>query len=535
MIAQDGRLAPLRNLTVWQGILVLAIWLYICGLHWHNNGLWYQGDSPRHAANGLFWKAYLSSRSLADPKGFALSYYARYPAICPTVYPPLFYLLEALLFSVLGPSAYVAKALVLLFSLVAALYSLAWLRRWLAPEAGWAAGLLLLQPDVLRYSHAIMLNVPALALDLAALYHARRGLEATTSTHYSRHWYAAALLSVIAVLTYPTAGVVVFVIVAWLVASGRGRLIWHPQSLLLVGLSALVLLPWTYVVVHWAPKQLSWVVPTVARTLRSTTWVFYAACLTDILQPSILVLAALGAAGGLACRRWRRETTLLLLWACVCYVVFSLFRAKESRYLLLVSVPVLCLSLLALLLVSEGLERARASWRAGRVLQALVAVLLLAQGGLAARVRVPEIRGYRSLVAQVGEIVPEGPVLYDGPHDGLFTFYLQAGDPGYHRQVVRGDKLLAAAASPQDVIDILRIWGGCRWLLVEVEQDPEADLPARLLREVVQGPEFQRIRSFPLHSGGVERVDLYQLMIPIGTPAAASLPLLRENITPIRH
>ncbi|MEJ2702857.1 MAG: hypothetical protein P8Z79_10495 [Sedimentisphaerales bacterium] len=104
-----------------QILLVFMAWLYICWLHWDNDGLWY-GDAPHHAANGLFWKDYLLSLSL-HPKDYALSYHARYPVIAPTTYPPVFYVVEAVVFGVFGSSPYIAKGLVLGFALMAGLYT----------------------------------------------------------------------------------------------------------------------------------------------------------------------------------------------------------------------------------------------------------------------------------------------------------------------------------------------------------------------------------------------------------------------------
>ena len=148
-------------MPVWQVSAVVLVWGYICLLHTDNDGLW-DPDSSKHFANGVFWGDYLRDLS-PDPKGFALSYYARYPVIAPTYYPPAFYLLEAATFAVFGASPYVAKGLVLAFLLVAALYSTAWLRRWLSPGVGWFGALLPLMPIMILKSHAIMLNVPACA------------------------------------------------------------------------------------------------------------------------------------------------------------------------------------------------------------------------------------------------------------------------------------------------------------------------------------------------------------------------------------
>src|SRR5207249_563373 len=90
-----------RTLLLYQVGILLLIWLYVVALHTTNDGLWYQGDAPRHAANGLFWKDFIASFP-DNPFDFAVSYYLRYPVITPSAYPPGFYLLEAAAFSLLG-------------------------------------------------------------------------------------------------------------------------------------------------------------------------------------------------------------------------------------------------------------------------------------------------------------------------------------------------------------------------------------------------------------------------------------------------
>ena len=77
------------NPRVWQLAVLLAVWVYLWTLQLDNDGLWYRGDASRHALNGLFWADYLRDFTL-DAKGYALSYYARYPAIDPASRPPFF-------------------------------------------------------------------------------------------------------------------------------------------------------------------------------------------------------------------------------------------------------------------------------------------------------------------------------------------------------------------------------------------------------------------------------------------------------------
>ncbi len=86
---------------VWQIIASIAVWGYVVALHWNNDGLWYQRDSSRHAANGLFWWDFLTSLPV-NPLQFALSHYARDPVINPTAYPPGFYVLEGVAYRVFG-------------------------------------------------------------------------------------------------------------------------------------------------------------------------------------------------------------------------------------------------------------------------------------------------------------------------------------------------------------------------------------------------------------------------------------------------
>ena len=55
-------------------------------------------------------------------------------------------LVEGLAFAAFGPSPYVAKSVVLVFAMVAGLYTMAWTRRWIGEPAGWAGAFLAFIP-----------------------------------------------------------------------------------------------------------------------------------------------------------------------------------------------------------------------------------------------------------------------------------------------------------------------------------------------------------------------------------------------------
>jgi hypothetical protein len=549
----------------WQVVLLVAAWIYLSGLHFSNDGLWFQGDAPRHAANGLFWKDFVL-RLPSDPKGYALSYYARYPVIYPTAYPPAFYLLEGGAFALLGPSPEVAKGLVLGSALLAGLYTLAWLRRWVAPEAGWAAALVLLSPGVVLWSHAVMLNVPATALSFAALYHTRRRLE-QPAVGARRHLGAAVVLTVLALLTYYPAGVVLAIGAAWALALGGWRVLFSRRALALAAGFVLLAVPCLLVAGRWAPTQLEHANPLAAEARTAANWTFYPSGLPELFRPDLLGLAAGGILLGLWTRRWRRETLLLLTWLAVTYVVFSCLPAKATRYVLPLGLPLVCLAAIALVGLGEGIGaalKARAELGKAAAVASLL-VLLAVHARLAAQVRVPSVTGFRQVVEFVEHAAPDEPILYAGYYDGVFTFYLQANDPGYRRRVVLSRKLLfvptariedAAMAStvglltsphgagPLEaatglypgrgrpvIMDVLQTRGGCRWIVIEQSAAGRPGGPTWGLRAAVQGPQFEFVRSFPIWGADIDHVDVYRLLAPVQCTdeVEIGLPALGES------
>ena len=43
-----------KGMLFWQIVMTICAWGVIVALHLDNDGLWFQGDAPRHAANGVF-------------------------------------------------------------------------------------------------------------------------------------------------------------------------------------------------------------------------------------------------------------------------------------------------------------------------------------------------------------------------------------------------------------------------------------------------------------------------------------------------
>ena len=256
-----------------------------------------------------------------------------------------------------------------------------------------------------------------------------------------------------------------------------------------------------------------------------------------------MILATLGTLLGFARRRWRSEIKLLLVWAAVIYVVFSIIEAKSPRYVLLLGPPVVILCVIALCSVSESLSR-RWSESHGqqRIVRrsmtlALIVLLLFVQIAVGFNHPVPSIRGVKQVVELAEKLVPEGAIFIDGYRThGVFTFYILAGDPDFRRRVVVGSKLLYAYAvkkrarlrefvtSPQEVLDALRTRSGARVVVVECGPASRTLNAEKFLRVAVEGPEFELVESFPVRGRGVEGLDLYRVLMPIEEPGVVELP-----------
>ena len=514
---------------VWKTALLIVVWSYVVGLHATNDGLWYQGDAPRHAANGLFWRDFLS-RLPVSPVEFAVSYYLRYPVISPSSYPPAFYLLEAAAFTVFGVTPFAAKALVLLFTLACGGYLMAWLRRWIAPEAGWAASLLVLQPGVVGWSHAIMLNIPAMACVVASLYHARSWIEQSNA----RDLKLAILFSVLGILTYVHVILVLPIAVAWLVLE-KGWKIRRSAALIPSLMAAALVGSCVLVMSRWSPVHLSLVFPETHQLFEMDRWLFYGYNLPRVVNGAIVALAAAGALFGVFDRRYRREVMVLMTWFAIGYVAYSYLMARDARYLLPLIPPVIGLAVIGVAGVTSFLVDAR---RRPLAYAAALGLLVL-HVAAAPRVYVTRVDGFDEIIAFVQKEAPHERVFYDGHYNGIFAFYLLAGDPQFERSMARGSKLLYPSAidpgwhmvervgSPSEVVEILRKECGCRWVLVERKIDVTAiGLRAvHYLRQAVGGQDFEYVRSFPIRvvidSGPPPyeteeiQVDAYRLLGPV--------------------
>jgi hypothetical protein len=491
---------------------VMVTFLAVAALHRHSDGLWFQGDAPRHAVNGLFWWDLVHALP-RDPVAYAVRYYARYPVIAPVTYPPLFYLVEGLAFAAFGSSPYVAKSLVLVFAIVAGLYTMAWARRWIGEPAGWAGAFLAFIPGMVLWSNTVMLNVPATALGLGSLYHFRRWWETGRTTQ----WLAASGFAFAVLLTYFPGGFVLCVLGTWALVGGRP--LRFDRRLLWIAAAALIALLPMVAALALAPVHTSRQLPTIAFLTSSVTWTFYWRVLPTVVGLPALAAGAAGIAAAAWTRPWRTEAVYVGSWILVLVLVLSLLPARDPRYVLLAAPAFVLAAALAIVWTARRVAIAPA-WQV-----AVLVATLIGGGWSASRIHIPQVSGFGELTEYLHQQGSADAVLYDGAYDGLFGFYVRASDPHFVRRIVLANRLLFEAgpattfkwvqksnvASTNDVVTLLRARCGCRWVAIEVDNRPIWAEGQRLLRQAVVRPEFELARSFPIDGAGERRVDLYRV------------------------
>lgn len=483
-------------------VLLLAIPLGLAifvGLHHVTLGeLGPNGDAKIHACSGLFLMSLLHDLPLTHPISYAYHYYAQYPALGIVQYPPFFYLAEGLVFLIFGPSVVIARLTVLLFTLVAAYF---WFQlvRELAGEwtASISTALLVCLPGLVPYEKSIMLEIPTLALCIAAIY---------CWIHYLREqrarWlYTFAVVASLALLTKQNAFFLPIFCLLSSLALRRWKLLLTQKSVYAFLIVCVLAGPAyiTEIVVQWHSLRvdMSYASPVVHK-LPFGQWLFYPSTLPATLGWPLLVLAL---AGILSSRWWhdRGPAAIMLCWIAACWLTMSLIRHQEARYVCYWLPPFVYFAARLLILPAANKQvRALAA--------VLAAVLLTFYASKAWHYQRYYVSGYAAAARQITDSGYHGVVLTDMQLAANFIFFVRKDDPGRHIAVMRkglfvtryfpqmGYKVLAD--SRQQILSLISKYG-IRYIVVEKDMPLEFKVQ-RLLRELLKSPRFREVGTFPI-------------------------------------
>jgi hypothetical protein len=430
-----SRLAVAKPATQWLVALSLALFFGLWALRGVGEGGVVSTDAARHAMNGAMIHDWLWGGPLASPLDYARWYYTRTQSLSLSYHPPLFPLLEAAAFSILGVSAFTARLVVAIATALSVLLMyrlvLATHGSYLIALAATAVAFSLTQTQVL--SQDVMLELPALVFVLAALLVLARA----DASYTWRRALAYGAWSVAAVWTKQLA--VFLIAVPFLVAllARRGGWLSAPPFWLSIGLVGLA-----FAAVELVPVYIFGVAPERVASWKSLPSILLSNShyYLDSIDRGVAALTAVSLFGlGLPAAHGTRTRFGLapgdaLYWACIIALLAVLLVGNwhQSRYLFFLYPAIAALACAVcyraacrLLLPSPIL------------LFALIAVAAVAGTYLQRTPLVQQGPAEASL-----RIAADHParVLYAGEADGQFVFALRSTSNELPI-VIRGDKL----------------------------------------------------------------------------------------------
>lgn len=453
-------------------------------------------DEAEHGVTGLFAVDALHDLPVRHPVQYAYRYYAQYPAIAIVHWPPLFYVVEGLSFSVLGLGVVAARGTVLLFAL---LLSYQWFR--LVEElqdtftAAVSVCMLALLPTVLLFEKTVMLEIPSLALSVASIRAWIRYLEQgeRASLYKFAFWFSSAMLCKQTSVYVP-----VFCLMT-LIATRRWKRLWG-RDVCLAALLIVVLVGPFYVLMLVSQGA------SVAQDLGShqmtgpQRFLFYWKTLPGTLT---IPIAGLSVLGFLLSRRWNSggQTLPMACWILAGYLTFTFFGQRESRFAIYWFPP---LVYFAAGLLTRGF-RIPLLRTAMRCVAVGIVVVMAIRGWAYER---PYIAGYENVASRLVQTYHSGIVLFDGKVPGNFVFYMRAVDPRRQFLVLR--KSLYASdvranqnseelvTSREDLLNLFKE-DGIRFVVVS-ENTPLEFRSQVTLRECLLSDQFQLLGRFAIQS-----------------------------------
>ncbi len=453
-------------------------------------------DEPVHAASGLFVADLLRDWPITHPVPYTARWFAQYPALGLLHWPPFFYVVEALFFLILGPTAVAARLAVLAFALFGLCF---WFRLVsdLQDELTAAAATILLafSPAVLLFEKSAMLELPALSLCIAATYYWLRALRSDCAP--AGDLYRFAMLAALALLTKQQSIYLAVFCLLTLVAERRLSLL--VSRSMIAALSMIILIAGPFYAAALALH-----LPTIAAdvfqgTVRENPWTFYPRALPRQLGWPLLALSVVGF---LISPLWTsvRRVRPWVLWIVACYATFSFFAQQDPRYILYWLPPWIFFAVGG---VTSNAFPKRMKW-------VTIPVLLGVIGHhtwWAWHYQRPFVSGYEEAARRLMQNGSPGLVVFDGELHGNLVFYVRANDPRRQAVILRKalyvTRVVAEYGSKEFVrtrAEVERLLSdyGVRYVLVDNSQTRFAS--QNLLRDVLNDPPFRLVATIPIET-----------------------------------
>lgn len=500
---RKSRLTKIRGKNICGHLLISLAAAFIFFSNISHSGLWYP-DSTAHALNGVFYKDMIEEGGFLHPESYAKRYYAQYPHLTVAAWPPVFYGIEALFFKLFGISTLVARLAVLLFTLLGINIFFLLCRLWFPWSLSVVGCILcLLQPAMIFGQINVMLEMPALAVSIAALYCLYIGTERNNS------WalFLAPVFMAFAFLTKQSALFLLPMGLLWMILGKEWNSIKSRSFISGVFVGTVILIPWIiislttsrfYVVsaafkgYHMWPNFLSYL-------KMSSEIVSYAVILLSIASVTLFT--------NLRCHRSYKFAFLWVGAVSLCLLLYDKrMVSPEPRQAIFLVPALIILSMQVILFFKQNAR----SFVQGRHVYSIALIILIflhlnpqkLWGGF-------DIQGFDQAADFVVRDLDCVSVLYDGYFSGNFVFHMRARDKDRRVFVFRASKVIFSTkwllhlgykeliTEESEFHELLKRYS-IKYIIQE-EKDSLRTPANKRLRQWVQNPVFTLVEEHPIH------------------------------------
>ncbi len=460
-------------------------------------------DEARHALSGVFCRdAVLHLPEVTrDPRGYAVEWYTHYPGlVIPFYYPPFFHSILGIGYLIGGVSLEVARAVVVALAGWTVVFLFLTVRLLAGRRAAAASALILVTiPEVCRWGHAVMLEVPTMAMLITAVYF----LVLRVECGRRRAAYGWAIFTCLALLTKQPALFILPASALYLVLRGQWRLALRREGLISLAIVLAVAIPLIFLQIEFARVFMNVSVngSPWSQRLGATHLLSYPRILGRIAPlAALLAIAGIGVA-------WRSGRHAAVVLAAAWLTGFLGFQTgitnHTARYAVLAMPALAILASMTVLI----------PWWRGRVGLAVVSTAVLSQLALL-WTHGPDPIAIKGQFATAAETLLHQynarVVLYEGYHDGEFIFHARQATTDEDRRpfVLRSSKVLYSCATDPNILfaDVRRTSDeiydlldrtGVTHVVIEEPQRIKAD-GTNCLRHMVTSPRFQKIATYAI-------------------------------------
>ena len=430
MLKLSNRFWLLAGLLLFVGI--------VYGLSYPATEPFFNNDETRHVMTGVYFRDLLHDMPLRHLKDYTVNYYLQYPALGLLVWPPLFYIIEGLLMSLFGTSLIVGKLLVAVYALIACAYLFFLVARTHdVARAAIAVLIFALSPLIFQFSHYVMLELPTVAMGLAATFYFVRYLD----RERRRDLILAGLFSALAALTRFDAVYLLPLFLILLVARGRLAVLRRKEVWIVAVVAALLVLPFyamTGASMGWlhfksVTEQVDAGQPAFFSLKRLF---FYPSKLPQQIGWLALVPAVVGIIYCMTNALRRSQSLLYLAIIAAVFITFTPMAETDSRHTIY-WIPAFAF------FAAEGIALLAQWLRQPKLYVPLAAFFILGMMWHVFSKPLAHVRGYEEAAQYVVANSKSSPFcLFQGHLNGAFIYEVRRHDPDRRLWVLRTDKLL---------------------------------------------------------------------------------------------